>query len=738
MSGRHRVPVVWLMYVCVLAGNLLSGCASGPSRSFFARHAKVTAEDEYVQRLRDDAKRLDKKGHLAEATRLREQARAVAESSGSNGQKSSQTDDDIELDRSAAASKRRPLELPDNLPAVSERSLRSPKKDSAAFAKLELPPDFDGLSETERDSRAPQRGGGQFDVSSRGSLGNGFAPIEAPSPKRRSGDSINIVNANLPRPFPSPATARELTPTPTDNSTATALSTSGHSYPMPGNQLDEREQFPEPKTEIFTADFQRQTAQTEIVPAGMTRTISNDVTDPSNPWNQFRGLTKPVDGIPSRGGTSGLPMITPRQGRSSATGFDEPNVAATGRSPNLPNLAAWPTSNAPSFAPNDAGTASSKTGSVPPPWPANAANPFAQPGTAGASSSQSIPEQWPRAPGASGYGRQNDNPFAAPPNWNSAPSAGVSAPTANIQPVHAEQPPFAAAASHALGETGQSSMQSGFSFPPQTSGNSFAPQDPRNFPAAVAIPNGAPAAIAPFTSSPDLDRLIVQTTAETAAMIPGESEAERHAYLQKHVQLRLLYLISGQMERALQPVPGVDPSDQEFWQQMLWGVANYFDVQGMPDSAERATQTITQLQAAAGRLQEKARLELHNVAFCHKITSYGNYQRFKRDEFTPGQPVLLYAEVTNFKSEPTADGQFRTLMKSSIEVLDGTARTRVIDSIPFAPSEDRCRNHRRDYFHSYEFTIPPGINPGPHVLRLTVEDQLGKKSSVTTLNFTVQ
>ena len=221
-------------------------------------------------------------------------------------------------------------------------------------------------------------------------------------------------------------------------------------------------------------------------------------------------------------------------------------------------------------------------------------------------------------------------------------------------------------------------------------------------------------------------------------MIPGENEIERHAYLRKHVQLRLLHLIAGQMDRALQPVPNVDAADQEFWQQMLWGIANYFDMQGMPDSDERATQTIAQLRSAASRLQEKARLELHSVAFCHKITSFGNYQRFKRDEFTPGQPVLLYAEVSSFKSEPTSDGQFRTLMKSFVEVFEGGIQGRMIESIPFAPSEDRCRNHRRDYFNSYEFAIPQGISSGPHVLRLTIEDQLGKKTAVTTLNFTVQ
>ena len=306
----------------------------------------------------------------------------------------------------------------------------------------------------------------------------------------------------------------------------------------------------------------------------------------------------------------------------------------------------------------------------------------------------------------------------APGTWPTTSGAPVSSVPPNVQWVNAEQPGF----------------------------NNFPPTalDPRsvmpsgNLPLNFGVPEGAPLAIAPFASSLELERLITQTTVEAAAVIPGDNEVSRQLYLRKHVQLRLLNLIAGQTDRALQPIPGIDSVDQEFWQQMLWGLANYFDTQGMPESSERATQTITQLRIAAARLQEKARLELHNVAFCHKISGYGNYQRFKRDEFTPGQQVLLYAEVADFKSEPTPDGQFRTLMKSTLEVLEGGPTGRLVESLPLSPSEDRCRNQRRDYYHSYEFAIPQSCNAGPHTLQLRVEDQLGKKSAVTRLNFTVQ
>ncbi len=313
------------------------------------------------------------------------------------------------------------------------------------------------------------------------------------------------------------------------------------------------------------------------------------------------------------------------------------------------------------------------------------------------------PALWPRSPGL------------ADPN-SAAPQ--------NVQWVNSEQP------------ANNNGTVARLPFPSQLNPPGFDPT--ANGSLNWGRPEGSPVAIVPFASSQDLERLITQTTVEAAALIPGDNEVARQIYLRKHVQLRLLHLIAGQMDRALQPIPGVDSTDQEFWQQMMWGMANYFDTQGMPDSSERATQTIAQLKSATARLQEKARLELRNVAFCYKISGFGNYQRFKRDEFTPGQPVLLYSEIGNFKSELVSEGQFRTLLKSTLEFVEGGPTGRVVETLPLAPSEDRCRNQRRDYYHSYEFTIPQACNPGPHTLRLRVEDQLGKKLAVTTLNFTVQ
>jgi len=198
----------------------------------------------------------------------------------------------------------------------------------------------------------------------------------------------------------------------------------------------------------------------------------------------------------------------------------------------------------------------------------------------------------------------------------------------------------------------------------------------------------------------------------------------------------MLYLLSGQPARSLEPIAGLDPADQEFWQEVFWGMSSYFDKNTIADPRDRATQTIAQLRAAVHKLQEKSKLELRNVAFCNKIVNFGTYERFKRDEFTAGQPVLLYAEVENFKSEPTSDGPYRAMLKSTIEIFD--ARGTLVQTMPFAANEDLCASPRRDYYNSYEFAIPPNIALGPHQLKLTVEDQLSQKVASYTINFTVK
>ena len=234
-----------------------------------------------------------------------------------------------------------------------------------------------------------------------------------------------------------------------------------------------------------------------------------------------------------------------------------------------------------------------------------------------------------------------------------------------------------------------------------------------------------------------LQRLVSLAEAEVAQIRPGTADAEKQLYVEKHVYLRMLYMMSGQQERALQPIPGLDAADQEFWQQTFWGVANYFDG-AIKSPSDRASQTVAQFKTAVQRLQSKANLELKNVTFCHKIADFGLYERYARDEFSPGQPVLVYAEVENVTSEQAGDGHYRAVLRSTFEILRPGPQGDVVDRIPIPSTEDLCRNPRRDFFLSYELNIPPRLGLGPHVLKLTVEDQLSRKLTTYSMNFTVK
>ncbi len=249
-------------------------------------------------------------------------------------------------------------------------------------------------------------------------------------------------------------------------------------------------------------------------------------------------------------------------------------------------------------------------------------------------------------------------------------------------------------------------------------------------------PTAQQQAISPQPES--VDSLIARIESELARTAPGDTETERLNHVRKQVNLRMLYLIADRIDQSIEPISGAEPADQEFWQQLFFAYVNYFDAQQMPHASDRATQTIDQLRSAVAKLRHRADLKLKNVTFCHHIVSFGDYERFSADQFTPGQPLLLYSEVENFFSTRTETDRYRTLLQSQIEVYDNSNMQRPVVTIPFDPSEDICRNHRRDFFHSYEFTVPQDLQPGVYTLVLRVTDQLSQKVATSRLNFRVQ
>jgi hypothetical protein len=235
----------------------------------------------------------------------------------------------------------------------------------------------------------------------------------------------------------------------------------------------------------------------------------------------------------------------------------------------------------------------------------------------------------------------------------------------------------------------------------------------------------------------ELNRLIDRIEKELVKAPNEKDKGKRDDYLLRQAQLRLMYLVAQRNQDALTVIPDVEPTQQEFWQQIIWAMSNSLDTAQTPDVSERAARTIPRLTAALRKMREEAPLAIKNMAFCRKISYFGNYERFPRDEFTPGYEVLLYTEIDNFVTAPTDDGEYRTSLKSLIEIVDSEGKVVWTKSFP-SSTEDICKNPRRDYFQNYHFHIPDDLQPGNFSLRLTIEDEIGNKRTTKSVNFVLK
>jgi hypothetical protein len=218
---------------------------------------------------------------------------------------------------------------------------------------------------------------------------------------------------------------------------------------------------------------------------------------------------------------------------------------------------------------------------------------------------------------------------------------------------------------------------------------------------------------------------------ETETAQPPKTAAETA----RHVQLRFLYLAAGRRDDALRPIQGLPAPEQDFWSKEIYGLAGYLDAERVPDAAKRATEAMLPLGEARAKLGELSALAVRNLAFCTEVVSYGVYTRFEKNEFKPGQEVLLYAELDHFKSEETRKG-FHTALKSSYQILD--SRGQRVTEQEFPTTEEYCQNPRRDFFIRYFLWMPKRIYDGKYTLQLTIEDTKSRKVGQSSVEFTIR
>ncbi|MGC3971228.1 MAG: hypothetical protein QM775_28975 [Pirellulales bacterium] len=226
----------------------------------------------------------------------------------------------------------------------------------------------------------------------------------------------------------------------------------------------------------------------------------------------------------------------------------------------------------------------------------------------------------------------------------------------------------------------------------------------------------------------NLDVTIAALEQETQEPPASAAEVSRHAWL------RMLYLTAGRREDALKPIPGISAAEQDYWREQLYALAACLDTERQTDAAKRAAEARQHLAKADSRLGETGTLVVRSLAFCEEVSSYGVYKKFEDYKFKATQPLILYAEVQNFKSEESTKG-YHTALRSSYQILDAQGR-RVAEN-DLALTEEYCRNERRDYFLRYFLSVPERIYEGNYTLQLTIVDTLSQKIGTATIDFTI-
>jgi len=202
----------------------------------------------------------------------------------------------------------------------------------------------------------------------------------------------------------------------------------------------------------------------------------------------------------------------------------------------------------------------------------------------------------------------------------------------------------------------------------------------------------------------------------------------------QHMRLRMLYLMAGDQEEALTPIPGASPAQQDYWSKQLFALSSFLDNQQQPDDKQRAAGSLIHLDQARKKLAELATLQVRNLSFVDQVEGFGIYKPRETQEFHPGDPVTLYAELENFRSDSTKTG-YRTALATSYEVVDQNGQR--VDGRQFPDVEDVCQSQRQDFHMQYGVTLPTRIYPGKYELRLIITDQLSHKIGQASVPFEI-
>jgi hypothetical protein len=228
----------------------------------------------------------------------------------------------------------------------------------------------------------------------------------------------------------------------------------------------------------------------------------------------------------------------------------------------------------------------------------------------------------------------------------------------------------------------------------------------------------------------ELVKLAADDLSRQAAASPATT-AEVH----QHASLRILHMLAGNTDKALEPIPHISPSEQDYWSRQLFALATYLDHHSQPDEKRRAAASAIHLDQAVSSLRELSSLTLRNLSFCKNVYGYGAIEPCQEDRFSPGQQVTMYVEVENYRSTESEKG-YRTSLGSSYEIVTEEGTRVGGGEIPDV--EDFCRSRRRDFHIQYGLALPDAIGPGKYRVQLVIKDRQSDKIGHASAQFEIR
>ncbi len=75
---------------------------------------------------------------------------------------------------------------------------------------------------------------------------------------------------------------------------------------------------------------------------------------------------------------------------------------------------------------------------------------------------------------------------------------------------------------------------------------------------------------------------------------------------------------------------------------------------------------------------------VESITFCRRVATFGVYDEMAEADFVAGRstPTIVYCEVRNLASSPTADGRHRTLVGTQMRIMTADGRTVWEEEVP--------------------------------------------------------